>query len=219
MIFFFALLCSQHFAIAEQKRDGFVEDMFQDKQSNGEQEEKAEEEQVEQPLFEDEVPNVVEENKVGVTIGDFIKMFIALIFVIALLYLTLKIINNRSRSYRSSQLIENLGGTSLGANRSVQLVKVGNRILIVGVGENIQLLTEIKDEEELQSIIESYNERIDQLVQPSGVVSKLFKNITNKGEPKKEVTEFETMLKNEFKQISNERKNLYREIEKKGTNE
>ena len=44
-------------------------------------------------------------------------------------------------------------GTTLGANRSVQLIKIGNQLLIVGVGENIQLLKEIDDEQEYEQII------------------------------------------------------------------
>ena len=72
-------------------------------------------------------------------------MIFATVFVVGLLYFVLKFVNKNGRLFKSTQLIENLGGTALGANRSVQLIKVGNRLLIVGVGENIQLLKEIED--------------------------------------------------------------------------
>ena len=59
--------------------------------------------------------------------------------------------------------MENLGGNALGANRSVQVIKVGNRLLIVGVGENIQLLKEIEDGQEYEQIISEYNNQINQM--------------------------------------------------------
>ena len=58
-----------------------------------------------------------------------------------------------------------MGGTGLGGNRSIQLVKVGDRILIVGVGEDIQLLTEIKDEAERNQLLDEYNQKIEQMIQ------------------------------------------------------
>src|SRR5690606_15758640 len=80
----------------------------------------------EEPTSRDESTNV------GLNAWDFIKMIFATIFVIALLYFLLKFINKRSKQYKSTQLVENLGGTTLGTNRSVQLIKVGEHILVVG---------------------------------------------------------------------------------------
>ena len=63
---------------------------------------------------------------VGLTLWDFIKMILATIFVVALFYFVLKFINKKGSLYKRSQIIENLGGTTLGANRSVQIIKVGS---------------------------------------------------------------------------------------------
>ena len=67
-------------------------------------------------------------------------------------------ISKKTKSYQKANFIENLGGTNLGSNRSIQLVKVGNRVLIVGVGEDIQLLTEIEDEAERKQLLVEYNQ-------------------------------------------------------------
>lgn len=155
------------------------------------------------------------ETKVGVTFSDFLRMIFATIFVVGLLYFLLKFINKKSISYKSSQLVENLGGTSLGANRSVQIVKAGNKLLIVGVGENIQLLKEIDDPEEYSQIIKEYNGRMDQLVQPSDIVTKFLKR-TNK-DSSKENTPFSLLLKNQLNEISSGRKKLLEEVQKKGS--
>ncbi|WP_088105103.1 flagellar biosynthetic protein FliO [Halalkalibacter urbisdiaboli] len=93
----------------------------------------------------------------------FAQMLGALAFVIFLLYVILRFINKRTRAFRSTQLLQNVGGVPLGANRSVQLVKVGNRVLVVGVGETIQLLKEIEDESEIKQLMTQQQEQFSQI--------------------------------------------------------
>lgn len=163
-------------------------------------------------------------NTVGVTAWDFIKMIFATIFVVALLYFLLKFINKKSHVYKSSQVVENIGGTSLGANRSVQIVKIGDRVLVLGVGENIQLLKEIEDEEEARRIIKEHNDKIEQLTSPSDIVTKVLnlrKSIisSQEQEREKEASSFSSVLKKQLDHMSQDRKKLYDEMEKKGPDE
>ncbi|WP_338754016.1 flagellar biosynthetic protein FliO [Bacillus sp. FJAT-52991] len=113
---------------------------------------------------------------VGLSIWDFVKMIGALVFVVALIYLLLRFVNQKSRSYQKTKLIQHVGGTPLGGNRSVQIVKVGDRLLVLGVGEDIQLLKEISDQEEYERFLQQYNDQMDQMLQPKDMVS----NIMNK---------------------------------------
>lgn len=213
MIFVFALLCSQQAIGAEQRKDIYVEGMFEEEKTSLEQHN-------EQPVVEEREANPdVVDSKVSLGFRDFLQMIVATLFVIGLLYMTLRFINKKSRSYKSSQLIENLGGTTLGTNRSVQLVKVGNRILVVGVGDSIRLLTEIDDENECQRIVEEYNRRIDQLAQPGDIVTKIMEKLKREKPTDQKTDEFQLMLNNELKEISEGRKNLYEQMEKKGTDE
>ncbi|WP_232735743.1 flagellar biosynthetic protein FliO [Alteribacter populi] len=85
-----------------------------------------------------------------------VQMFLALAFVIALIYGILKLVNKRSQSMRNHSTIRSIGGVNLGPNRSVQLVKVGNRLLVVGVGETIQLLKEVTDPAEIEQMLEEH---------------------------------------------------------------
>lgn len=155
------------------------------------------------------------ETKVGVTFMDFLRMVLATAFVAGLLYFLLRFINKKSMSYKSSQLVENLGGTSLGANRSVQIVKAGNRLLIVGVGENIKLLKEIDDPEEYKQVIEDYNNKVEQMVQPSDIVTKLLKR-TNK-EDSRGNSNFSTILKSQLNDMATGRKKMLEELQKRGS--
>ncbi|MGM7635830.1 flagellar biosynthetic protein FliO [Bacillus sp. Hm123] len=115
------------------------------------------------------------DQKVGLSIGEFIKMIGALVFVVALIYLLLRFVNQKSRSYQKTKLIQHIGGTPLGGNRSVQIVKVGDRLLVLGVGEDIQLLKEISDQEEYERFLQQYSDQVDQMLQPQDIVSNVMK--------------------------------------------
>lgn len=155
---------------------------------------------------------------VGITFWDFLKMIFATIFVVALLYFLLKFINKKSKVFKSTQLVENLGGTTLGANRSVQIVKIGNQIFIVGVGENVQLLKEIDDQDEYRQILTDYNNKMEQLVQPSDIVTKVIERAKKWQTTKTENVSFSSLFKSQLDEISKGRKKLFDEMEKKGSN-
>jgi flagellar protein FliO/FliZ len=206
-----ALLGSNQGAFAEQFNS--IKDCLED-------ESKCSEDQLKEVENNEETTTDNNENTptVGLTFWDFLKMIFATIFVIALLYAILKFINKRSRSFSSNQLVENLGGTALGTNRSIQIVKIGNRVLVVGVGEDVKLLKEIDDEEEARQIIEDYNNRMDQLVQPSDIVTKLIERTRNiKQGTSREETSFSSTLKAQLEELSKGRKKLFDEMEKKGS--
>ncbi|WP_066053293.1 flagellar biosynthetic protein FliO [Robertmurraya korlensis] len=207
-----ALLGSSHGALAEQFNS--IKDCLED-------ESKCSEDQLKETDKNGETATDSNEKTagVGLTFWDFLKMIFASIFVIGLLYAVLKFINKRSRSFSSNQIVENLGGTALGTNRSIQIVKIGKRVLVVGVGEDVKLLKEIDDEEEARQMIDDYNDRMDQLVQPSDIVTKLIERTrnmkqSNKGE---EASSFSSTLKAQLEELSKGRKKLLDEMEKKGS--
>lgn len=221
----FLLLLLIHIALLGVKAPAFAEQLDNSVKSCIENPETCDEnlstEKVDTKQAKTPIDSESESNRVGLTAWDFIKMIFATVFVIALLYFLLRYINKKSKTFKSTQLVENLGGTALGTNRSVQLIKVGNQILVVGVGENIQLLKEIGDSEEYNQIIADYNNRMDQLIQPSDIVTKVLQRVqsnkTNKNignSPK-----FQSVLKQQLDEISKDRKKLYEEMEKKGSDE
>ncbi|MBP1941576.1 flagellar biosynthetic protein FliO [Cytobacillus luteolus] len=147
---------------------------------------------------------------------DFFKMIFATIFVVGLIYLLLKFINKKNKLFNQYKYIENIGGTSLGTNRSIQLVKVGDRILVVGVGEDIQLLKEIDDNEEIKEILEEHNSRLDHLAQPRDIFNKLLQY--KKGKSSADTNEFQSILKEQLSELSKGRQKMLEEFSKKGSN-
>lgn len=94
-----------------------------------------------------------------VSAWEYIKMVLALIFVVALFYGLMKFLNKRNLTFQRNQMVQNLGGLSLGAQKSVQLLQIGKSIYLVGVGEDVQLIREITDPQEVEELLSLYNEK------------------------------------------------------------
>ncbi|WP_258041089.1 flagellar biosynthetic protein FliO [Lysinibacillus sphaericus] len=94
-----------------------------------------------------------------VSAWEYIKMVLALIFVVALFYGLMKFLNKRNLTFQRNQMVQNLGGLSLGAQKSVQLLQIGKTIYLVGVGEDVQLIREITDPQEVEELLALYNEK------------------------------------------------------------
>lgn len=156
-----------------------------------------------------------ESGNIGITFMDIVRTIAALVFVIVLLYLLLQFVNKKSKAYQKANTVENLGGTSLGSNRSVQIIKVGQRILVVGVGENIQLLKEIDDKEEYEQILNDHNQKIDQLIRPADILSKWRDKIKGGGSSSKG---FSSQFKKQVLELTKDRKKALGVFDKKGRN-
>lgn len=124
---------------------------------------------------------------VGLSAWDYIKMMLALGFVVVLLYGVLKLVNSRNSKYQQNQLMQNLGGISLGQQKSVQLLKVGQALYIVGVGENVNMLKEVTDQNEKERLLELYNERQERSSQMPYILELLNKKKGRKNNDQKDL--------------------------------
>ena len=189
---------------------------------NKEQAEKAKDSTTITNVQDEELEAKVENDSLSVTAFDFIKMFIALAFVLMLIYFLLKFVTKRNQLFQQGKSIVNLGGTSLGQNKSIQLIKVGNRVLVVGVGESISLLKEIEGEQERKKFIEEFEWKQEQVV-----VSKSFLHtlttFVNQSKKLNRVTKdaqssFSTTFKDQLEKVKKERTNQLEEVKRKGLN-
>lgn len=146
------------------------------------------------------------------TFSDFFRMGAATAFVLALLYFMLRFMNNKNKAYQKGNIITNLGGTNLGSNKSIQMVKVGEKLYVVGVGDDVRLLSEITDRDEIEQILETYNQKLENRVVPAEKFVNWLKKKQNK-----EINNdsFTDQLKQQLDEIKNNRKQLREVIEKK----
>jgi flagellar protein FliO/FliZ len=90
--------------------------------------------------------------------GSGVKMvgyvIFCLILIIALFFIIIKVISQKNKLLTAGRSIKTIGGVSLGQNKSLQVVEVGHTLFVVGVGDNVQLVSKIEDAEEIEYIIE-----------------------------------------------------------------
>jgi flagellar protein FliO/FliZ len=104
------------------------------------------------------VPNQLEETNVSIVPYVF-KFIGSFVLIIALLFFVLKYLSKKTRMYQAGGPIHGLGGHSLGNNRSLQMVMIGETLYIVGVGEDVNLIRTIPPGEEQTKLLEAMAEK------------------------------------------------------------
>ncbi|MEN1966863.1 flagellar biosynthetic protein FliO [Lentibacillus sp. N15] len=111
----------------------------------------------------------------GSLIVEIMKTALALLVVLGLIYALLKFLNKRNHFSRVKAL-ENLGGINVGTNKSLQIVRIGSRMYVIGVGENVEMLQEITDEDVKQEFIKQQGTTN---TQGEGMITSLFSSLKN----------------------------------------
>lgn len=76
-----------------------------------------------------------------------LKVIGVLIIIIGIFFVLIRLLARRNQSAAFGRPIRSIGGVPLGQNKSLQVVSIGKSLYIVGVGDNVQLLDKIDDEE------------------------------------------------------------------------
>ncbi|GAB2721997.1 FliO/MopB family protein [Paenibacillus thermoaerophilus] len=87
-------------------------------------------------------------------IGTLFQLFGYLAIILLLFYIAVKwVARSRSRQYgKAGRALTPLGGLPFGPNKSIQVVRLGDRLYIVGVADRITLLDTITDPDEVEAI-------------------------------------------------------------------
>ena len=141
---------------------------------------------------------------VGVGLWEYIKVLLSLVLVIGILIFVLRFLNKRNQNYQQNSIVRNLGGHSVGAQKSVQLLHIGNQIYIVGVGEDVQLLQVISDPQEIEQMVALYNEKYGH-TSTTPYVAELFAKFKTKRSFKTPSEDFSNILDKRLSEIKQER--------------
>ncbi|WP_194841271.1 flagellar biosynthetic protein FliO [Salinibacillus xinjiangensis] len=182
-----------------------LNDYLEQNNSNEQKEEKKEEKKT-SPTSEQEAENNWESEDQSLLL-DIIKMVFMLAIVLALIYFLLKFLQKRNKMFQQTRSLENIGGISLGSNKSVQLLRIGKRVFVVGVGEDISLLTEIDDEDTLNEVIKTDNDTA-QTNHPLQAIMKQVDNLKERKGEGKQKQSFKQLFSEELKTLKRERKEL-----------
>lgn len=158
--------------------------------------------------------SVVSDN-VSITIWDYVKMILALGFVILLLYGVLRFVNSRNKTFQQNQLIQNLGGVGLSQGKSAQLLQVGNSLILVGIGEDITVLKEITDPAEIEILTKVYEDKQDigkAVPYIAEIISRVKGNITSqtKKNDKKNST-FDQVFQTKLQEVKKDRSEVLKD--------
>ncbi len=191
---------------AEDESDKSVAD-FLDEDKVGDVEKKEIELDKEPPAADRETDGAA----VGPSAGDYIRVVIAFVFVIGLLFGLLKFINRKNKLYDKTRLMKNMGGISLGQHKSIQLVVIGETYYIIGVGDDIRLLKEITDPEEIKTLAEFYEGESTETATATGMLNRFLLKMTGKqaadqAGQAEEQTEFSQLFQSRLDEIKEERK-------------
>ncbi|WCL56103.1 flagella biosynthesis regulatory protein FliZ [Bacillus safensis] len=190
------------FAETKDPENGTVNDWLKDEKESKKDTEKKTTDNQTNPA--EEVPSS------SVSIMDFVKMIGALLFVILLIYGLVRFVGKQNRLLKPFRYVENIGGTTVGQNRSVQLIKVGKRVLVVGVADSIQLLKEIDDEQECEAIVKQYEEAMESKTDLPKMVQKFTSQIKKHNQTS--TSSFSANLKAQLAEL----KKTQSEVRKKG---
>ncbi|MGD7043694.1 flagellar biosynthetic protein FliO [Jeotgalibacillus proteolyticus] len=143
----------------------------------------------------------------------YLKLIAALGFVLVLLYALLKFVNSKTRNFQQSVLIQNMGGTGLGGNRSVQIVKIAGNYYVLGVGEEVHLIKEVTDSEEISRLEHYYSSQEEQKEERSPLAKLFIRSLKNKKNPYSEGSQsFQSLLSKQLNQQKEDRKKLFNRV-------
>jgi len=136
---------------------------------------------------------------------NLVQMAIMLFIIIGLIYVLIKFLKKRNHIFNNMQAMENLGGISVGQNKSLQIVRIGTKFYVIGVGENVNMLEEITDE----ALIEDLLHRQQESQQSSNLLSIFSRK--KKGDDDGENSPFATLFANELENMKQNRHSLQKE--------
>lgn len=149
----------------------------------------------------------------------FLKLIGALIIILLLIYFLYRVVSKRTKSYQDYGTIKNIGGVSVGANRSIQLVRVGKEVLVIGVGESVQLLKEVQDPETLEALLKHEEPSAPLQVNMKKVISwtvdKTLK--ATGGQNQKDSSEFKKVLSTHLNEVKKERQEQIKAMTQKAS--
>lgn len=76
-----------------------------------------------------------------------------LVIIIGIFLAIIKIVAQKNRGFHAGRSIKPLGGLGVGPNKSVQVVQIGRSLYVLGVGNDVELISKIDDPDEIEEIV------------------------------------------------------------------
>lgn len=148
----------------------------------------------------------------GSLLINLFKMVLALLLVIGLIYLLLKFLQKKSKRFQQIKGLENIGGITVGPNKSIQIVRIGSKLYMVGVGENVELLEEITDEQAKEEILHNDSSGENQ---PGGGLTSFWQRKNGGKTDNNHSSHFSNLFATELEKLKRTRRSLLKQPKQK----
>lgn len=140
-----------------------------------------------------------------------IKLIFVLLLVLGLIYGLLKFFNQKNKMFSRNRTMENLGGMNLAPNRSIQAVRIGEQVFILGVGDSVEMVTEVTDENTKSSLID----REEQSGKTAPTVNRLIHTLKRSGQSKddKSTVQFQQLFEKQLNDMKKKTRNMRKKKE------
>jgi flagellar protein FliO/FliZ len=91
--------------------------------------------------------NSIIQSSAWLFLSALVKLVLATTIIILIIYYGAKFINARRKSFQTSQSMQTVAVHALGQNKNLQLIRIDKKIYVIGVGENVNLIKELSEEE------------------------------------------------------------------------
>lgn len=142
---------------------------------------------------------------------NFIKLIIVLVLILGLIYAFLMFLKKKNAMFHQVKALENLGGISVGQNKSLQIVRVGSKFYLIGVGDNVELLQEIDDEVFIEELTK--DDTMDTI--PFAIFRKKKDKKGEQQQNKNTTTAFKKQFMNELDKLKENRNKMIQEYKQK----
>jgi flagellar protein FliO/FliZ len=149
-----------------------------------------------------------------------VNVVLALVFIIGLFYLIVKLLAKKNKMFQTGRAVKTLGGASIGQNKSVQVVEIGRSLYVVGVGEDVTLLSKIEDADEIAAIHDSLLRNVSVEFAGFQTVKGWLGRLQGRKEEEQDLAaSFQEVLQTKLQTFSNRKRKVEELIQEQETNE
>jgi len=134
------------------------------------------------------------------------KLIFYTLLILVMIYGLIKFLAVRQKKLQPNQAVKLMGGTPLGNNKSLQLVKVGEKVYLIGVGDQVTLIKEFSESDEINSIETDLESQSTLFISPLATISTSIVNFSKEKLSKRMESKPNSNFEHLFKQSLNKQK-------------
>ncbi|MGB3261784.1 flagellar biosynthetic protein FliO [Paenisporosarcina sp.] len=142
------------------------------------------------------------------------KLIFYTLLILLMIYALIKFLAVRQKKLQPNQAVKLMGGTPLGNNKSLQLVKVGEKVYLIGVGDQVTLIKEFSESDEINNIESDLENQSTLFTSPLTTISTSIVNFSKEKISKSMETKPNLSFEHLFKQSLTKQKDKQDQLKK-----